>query len=141
MKIRTVIQNILTEQIDNGNVIFVRTKNFDNSGTANKLPYEGIQCWAIYEEDLDKYIQELEIWGGKRKNVEILNPNGFTINALNYLEAHKYVMGETEEVPKLEPFDKNKHRLKFIKQGGKSMLEYASELALGKLCYQIILSK
>jgi hypothetical protein len=63
---------ILKENINDDKIIFVRTKNFDNTGTLNKLPYDGIQCWAIYENDLDKYIEELELWGGKKKNVEII---------------------------------------------------------------------
>ena len=134
-------KHFVNEKINDGKIIFVRTKNFDNSGTVNKLPYEGIQCWAIYEGDLDKYIEELELWGGRKKNVEVINPNGFNIYALNYPEAHKYVMGETDNVPELEPFNETKHRMKYIKQGEKSMLEYASELGLNKLCYQIILTK
>lgn len=36
----------------------------------------------IYENDLDKYIEELELWGGKKKNVEIINPSGYDIFAL-----------------------------------------------------------
>jgi len=120
-------------------VIFVRTKNFDNTETLHELPYDGIQCWAIYETDLDKYIEELEIWGGKKRNVEIINPSGYDIFALDYPMAHKYVMGESNEVPEPIPFDKNKHTMKFIKQSGKTMLEYASELGMNKMCYQILL--
>lgn len=52
---------------------------------------------------------------------------------------HKYVMGETDEIPKLIPFNKNKHIMIYIKQSGKSMLEYVSELGMGKMCYQILL--
>jgi hypothetical protein len=124
---------------NNDDIIFVRTKNFDNTGTFNKLPYNGIQCWAIYEKDLDKYIQELELWGGKKKNVEIINPIGYDIFALDYPMAHKYVMGESDEIPKPIPFNKNKHTMKFIKQNEKSILEYISELGMRKKCYQILL--
>ena len=69
--IKTTIREFLNESINDDNIIFVRTKNFDNTGAFNKLPYDGIQCWAIYENDLVKYIDELELWGGKKKNVEI----------------------------------------------------------------------
>ena len=137
--IKTTIQEFLNENINNDKVIFVRTKNFDNTGTLNKLPYDGIQCWCIYEDDLDKYIEELELWGGKKKNVEIINPRGYDIFALNYPMTHKYVMGETDEIPKLIRFNKNTHVMKYIKQSGKSILEYVSELGAGKMCYQILL--
>lgn len=120
-------------------IIFVRTKNFNNIGTVNKLPYEGIHCWAIYKNDLDKYIEELELWGGNKKSIEIINPTGYEIFALNYPMVHKYVMGETDEVPKLIPFDKKIHTMKFIKQRGKSVLKYVSELGMNKNCYQILL--
>jgi hypothetical protein len=136
MKQMKNFKQFVNESVNDEKIIFVRTKNFNNSGTVNKLPYEGIQCWAIYETDLDKYIEELELWGGNKKNVEIINPIGFSIYALNYTEAHKYVMGEISNPPKLEKFDDVKHRLNFIKQGGKSMLAYASDLS-----YQIILTK
>jgi hypothetical protein len=43
-------------------------------------------------------------------------------------------MGEIDEAPKLEPFNEHKHRLKFIKQGDKSMIPYVSDMK-----YQIIL--
>jgi len=137
--IKTTIREFLNESINNDNIIFVRTKNFDNTGTLNKLPYDGIQCWVIYKNDLDKYIEELELWGGKKKNVEIINPSGHDIFALNYPMVHKYVMGETDEIPELIPFNKNEHIMRYIKQSGKSMLDYVSELGMGKLCYQILL--
>ena len=134
-------KQFVNENFQNNDVIFVRTKNFDNTGTLNKLPYEGIQCWAIYESDLEKYIEELEFWGGKRKNVEIIKPTGYNIFAIDYPMTHKYVMGETDEVPELIPFDKKIHTMKYLKQSGKSMLEYISELGMGKMCYQILLTK
>lgn len=132
-------EQFVNENITNDKIIFVRTRNFDNQGTTKKLPYEGIQCWAIYEDDFGKYVDELELSGGRRKNVEIINPAEFDVYALNYRKAHKYVMGQTEEIPQLEPFDETKHILKFNKTEPKHMLEYASDLLNGVLCYQIIL--
>ena len=137
--IKTTIREFLNESVNDDNIIFVRTKNFDNTGTLNKLPYDGIQSWCIYENDLSKYIEELELWGGKKKNVEIINPSGYDIFALNYPMVHKYVMGETDEIPELIQFNKNIHVMRYIKQSGKSMLEYVSELGMGKMCYQILL--
>ena len=46
------------------------------------------------------------------------------------------VMGESDEIPELESFNEQKHRLKYIKQGEKSMLAYISEMK-----YQIFLIK
>lgn len=129
-------KQFLNEDVQKDNIIFVRTKKFDNTGTFNKLPYNGIQCWAIYENDIQKYIDELELWGGKNKDVEVIDSNGYKIFALNYPQTHKYVMGEIDGLPKLEPFDVQKHILKFKKQGEKSMLEYVSDMK-----YQIILMK
>ena len=123
------------------NIIFVRNKKFDNSNTVRELPYKGIHCWAIYENDFDKYVDELELFGGNKKNVEIINTIGYDIFALDYQKAHKYVVGESKIVPELETFDKNIHCLKFIKQGKKSMLEYSSNLLLNKTAYQILLMK
>lgn len=117
------------------NIIFVRTNKFDNSNTVRKLPYNGIQCWAIYKKDFDKYVKELELWGGNKDDIEILNTNGYEIFALNYKKSHDYVIGKIKEPPKLIPFNK-KFVMKFIKQKNKkNMLEYVSELGMGKLCY------
>jgi len=118
------------------NILFIRYNDFDNSTTRNKLPYDGIQCWAIYENDYQRYIDQLELWGGKKKNVSVINPEGYNINALNYTQAHKYVMGESKIVPELEKFNVDKHVLNFKKQDEKSMLQYYADLT-----YQIILSK
>jgi glycosyltransferase involved in cell wall biosynthesis len=71
-EIKKLIENIINEYLYENNenskeIVFVRTKKFNNKGTINKLPYNGIQCWAIYENDLEKYIKELELWGVIRK--------------------------------------------------------------------------
>lgn len=132
--IKTTIQEFLNENVQKNDIIFVRTKQFDNTGTNRELPYDGIQCWAIYENDLQKYIDELELWGGKQKDVEIIDLNDYKAFALDYPQTHKYVMGEIDELPKLEPFDVQKHILTFKKQGEKSMLEYTAVMK-----YQIIL--
>lgn len=124
----------LYEDFKEEDIIFVRTKKFNNNGTTNSLPYSGIQCWAIYGKDLEKYIIELELWGGRRKDVEIINTIGYNIFALDYQKAHKFVMGEISEPPELEIFDKQRHILLFVKQDGKSILEYIANIE-----YQVIL--
>lgn len=134
--ITTTIIEFLNENVQKNDIIFVRTKKFNNTGTINKLPYNGIHCWTIYRNDLQKYIDELELWGGKKKDVEIIDSNNYSIFALDYPQTHKYVMGEIDNLPKLEPFDVQKHILKFKKQGKKCMLEYLSDMK-----YQIILMK
>lgn len=121
-------------------IIFVRTSKFDNTGTINKLPYRGIQCFAISQNDLDKYRKELELWGGSSGDIQIVDNDNLVPYALDYQKCHQYVMGESGEVPKLEPFNPDKHVMKFHKRDGKSMLEWISDLGLGKDCYQVILS-
>jgi hypothetical protein len=46
---------------NNDDYVFIRTEKFDNKGTVNKLPYEGIHCWFIKKNDIPKYTQELEL--------------------------------------------------------------------------------
>lgn len=104
----------------------------------HKLPYKGVQCFAIFLNDLEKYYDELELWGGNRKDVEILSNDNYNTYAINYIKTHKYIMGEL--TLNLELFDKTKHVMKFHKQDKKSMLMYASDLMLNKKCYQILLS-
>ena len=124
-------------QID---VIFVRTSKFDNTGTTNKLPYNGIQCFAIYQNDLDKYRKELELWGGDSNDIQIVDNDNLVPYALDYNKCHQYVMGESKELPKPEPFNPDRHTMKFHRREGKSMLDWISDLGLGKECYQVILT-
>jgi hypothetical protein len=133
MNLQENIRRILREEVER-NYIFVRTDDFDNTGAINKLPYDGIHCWCIYEDDFDKYIQELELWGGSRKKVRIVDGDNYKKYAINYKMTHDYVMGDSDEIPKLEKFNPNKHIMKFIKQGGKSILGYVADMK-----YQIIL--
>jgi hypothetical protein len=120
-------------------IIFVRTNSFDNSGTINKLPYSGIQCFAIHQNDLDKYIKELELWGGNSSDVEVVDSTGLTPYALDYGKVHSWVMGDSDVLPELEVFNSSKHTMEFHRQGDKSMLEWISDLGLGRSCYQVIL--
>ena len=132
---KIIIEDNIDRKIDNNeDILFIRTKKFNNIGTVNKLPYNGIQCWAIYENDIEKYIKELELWGGNKRDIEIIKPKNYKIFALDYPKTHKYVMGESDIIPKLETFNKEKHILNFIKQSEKSMLEYVADMK-----YQIIL--
>ena len=128
------IRRILKEEVGQ-KYIFVRSDDFDNTGTKRKLPYEGIHCWCIYEKDLEKYIKELELWGGNKKSVRVINGDKYNKYAINYKMAHNYVMGNSDDIPKLEKFDTDKHIIKFIKQGKKSMLEYIADMK-----YQILLN-
>lgn len=125
---------IYLESRDNFDIIFIRYNRFDNSNTIRKLPYDGIHCWCIYKKDYDKYITELEFWNGDSKYVTTVNPLGKNIYALDYKESHDYVTGESDTIPVLETFNKNKHTMNFIKQDKKSLLEYTSDMK-----YQIII--
>jgi hypothetical protein len=119
---------------DTFDIVFIRFDKFDNSGTVRSLPYDGIHCWCIYKEDIEKYITELEFWNGDRKLVRILNINkNDSIYAIDYKLAHNYVIGDSDIIPKLEVFDRKKHVMNFIKQDEKSMLKYISDMK-----YQIL---
>ena len=131
---KDLIKKILKESTPNRNYIFVRTDKFDNTGTIRKFPYKGISCWCIYEDDYEKYVNELELWGGNEKDVRVVNPGDKEIFVIDYPLIHKYVMGESDVIPEPKPFDPNKHIMKFIKQPHKSMLEYISDMK-----YQILL--
>jgi len=120
-------------------IIFVRTNKFDNRGTINKLPYKGIQCFAINQNDLDKYKLELELWGGNNSDVVVVDSTGLTPYALDYNKVHSWVMGESDVLPDLLPFNSDIHTMNFTKMDSKSMLEWISDLGLGKSCYQVIL--
>ena len=134
MNLQESIRRILREEVKR-KYIFVRTDDFDNTGTIRELPYDGIHCWCVYEDDFDKYIDELELWGGSRKKVRVVDGDNYKKYAINYKMAHDYVMGDSDEIPKLEKFNPNEHIMKFIKQGKKSMLNYVADMK-----YQIILT-
>jgi hypothetical protein len=133
MNLQESIRRILKEETEQ-KYIFVRTDDFDNTGTMRELPYDGIHFWCIYEKDFDKYIEELELWGGNRKSVRIIDGDGYEKYAINYKVTHDFVMGYNDKVPKLEKFNPNKHIMNFIKQGKNSMLEYVADMK-----YQILL--
>ena len=134
MNLQESIRRILREEVKD-KYIFVRTDDFDNTGTMRELPYDGIHCWCIYEKDLDKYIEELELWGGNRKKVKIVNGENYNKYAINYKMAHDYVMGESDKLPKLEKFNPDEHIMRFEKQKEKSMLDYVADMK-----YQILLT-
>jgi hypothetical protein len=133
MSLQESIRRILKEEMEQ-KYIFVRTDDFDNTGTVKELPYDGIHCWCIYEKDFDKYIIELELWGGNKDMVRIVNGDRYKKYVINYKMAHNYVMGYDDEIPKLQIFNPNKHIMEFIKQGEKSILKYAADMK-----YQILL--
>jgi hypothetical protein len=134
MNLQESIRRILREET-HPDYIFVRYDKFDNRETKRKLPYKGIQCWCIYEDDLDKYITELELWGGNKDDVRIINGDRFNKYALDYTNTHQYIMGDNDVLPELEKFNPNKHIMRFIKQPKKSILEYVADMK-----YQIILT-
>ena len=134
MNLQEHIRKVLREEMVR-DYIFVRTDNFDNTGTVRELPYEGIHCWCIYEDDFGKYVEQLELWGGNKKDVRVISGDGYEKYAINYEKAHSYVMGDSDNKPKLEKFNPHKHILKFVKQGKKSMLDYYTDLT-----FQILLT-
>jgi hypothetical protein len=100
-------------------VIFVKYGLWDNSQTVRHLPIPGISAWAIkkselfkYEDFLDsvkKYHPEL---GGGSEHIKVITPKGDVV-AINYEEANNYVMGNSNHIPKPEPFNPEIHCLTF----------------------------
>jgi hypothetical protein len=103
-----------------GNVLFVKYKLWDNSQTKRKLPFSGASAWAVRKVDLKKLLNFFDDiktlypqMGGGSENIEILNPSGKNIVALDYGLANDYVVGDSDEEPVEEKFDPQKHTLKF----------------------------
>jgi hypothetical protein len=103
-----------------GNVLFVKYKLWDNSQTKRKLPFPGASAWAVRKVDLKKLLNFFDDiktlyphMGGGSENIEILNPSGKNIVALDYGLANNYVLGDSDEEPAEEKFDPQKHTLKF----------------------------
>jgi hypothetical protein len=102
------------------NVLFVKYKLWDNSQTKRKLPFPGASAWAVRKVDLKKLLNFFDDiktlyphMGGGSENIEILNPSGKNIVALDYGLANNYVLGDSDEEPVEEKFDPQKHTLKF----------------------------
>lgn len=103
-----------------GNVLFVKYKLWDNSQAQRKLPYPGISAWAIRKIDLKKLLNFFDdikrlypSMGGGSENIEIVNPSGKKVVALDYKKANKYVVGDSDEEPVEEKFDPQKHLVRF----------------------------
>lgn len=102
------------------NILFVKYKLWDNSQAKKKLPFPGISAWAIRKIDLNKFLRFFDDikklyphMGGGSENIEIVNPSGKNIVALDYGVANKYVVGDSDEEPVEEKFDPKKHVVKF----------------------------
>jgi hypothetical protein len=115
---------IITEQqaisTGPGNVVFVKYKLWDNSNAKRELPYPGVSAWAVKKKDLSKYLKYFDFikevhpeMGGGSENIEIVNPSGKSIYALDYKKSDAYVIGLSDEKPELEKFDPSKHTLGF----------------------------
>lgn len=73
-------------------------------------------------------------YGGDRKDIRIIDADVYNKLAINYKQAHDYVMCNSDQLPKLERFDADKHIMRFTKQPAKSMLDYIADMK-----YQILL--
>jgi hypothetical protein len=103
-----------------GNVLFVKYKLWDNSQAERELPYPGVSAWAIRKIDLKKYLNFFDYikqyhpsMGGGSENIEVVNPSGKKVIALDYNKANAYVTGDSDEKPEEEKFDPKKHVLRF----------------------------
>jgi hypothetical protein len=103
-----------------GNILFVKYKLWDNSQAKRKLPFPGVSAWAIKKVDLKKLLNFFDDikklypnMGGGSENIEIVNPSGKNIVALDYKMANRYVLGDSNEEPVEEKFDALKHTVNF----------------------------
>lgn len=88
-------------------IIFVRV-NFDNSRTVRQLPYSGIHAWAMDAEEWDWF----RFTYANLNPIIIGSPDDYQrIGAISYKDVDRYVMGLSDTVPPIVPFDPDQHCL------------------------------
>jgi len=114
----------LFENYNYDDIVFVRYNMYDTSSTKRNLPYEGRQCWAISKDDLPKYLQGMKLANTNLDEIEIIKPTSDQkISALDFNKADSYVLGLSDDLPKLEKFDIDKHTLKYYKVSDKEKID------------------
>lgn len=125
------------------NIIFFKFLDFDNSKSKRELPYQGIHAWAA---ETNKLNHILMVARKNMSDINIVNISPTDhIYAIRYSDADFYVMMPSyeewlekygpydnlseqeqreyyeeqlkEELPKLEPFDPNKHLIRTVTIG------------------------
>lgn len=98
-------------------VIFVKYLKFNNSECVRKLPYDGESWWAIRSihhrrllKLIDSRHEDKDF--GNRKNWLIVRGEDMEYNdirSIDYRVANDYVMGNSDRVPELLPFNPSLH--------------------------------
>lgn len=86
-------------------VVFVKFQYFDNGKAVRELPYGGIHAWAVRKDDLDHFC---DTYADGIPLIVTPSPEA-TIYALDYQDADRYVIGESDCVPELEAFEWRSH--------------------------------
>lgn len=118
---------------NDGGVVFVRNKNYDNSETIRRLPYRGVSAFAVATDDFEKFKQYAEKEEGvDPSNWQVYDMDDFDnyqVCALKMSETNDYVMGWSDEKPKLEPFDAQEHTM-YIDEDGNLDYDDAHEIII-----------
>lgn len=118
---------------NDGGVVFVRNKNYDNSHTIRRLPYRGVSAFAVATDDFEKFKQYAEKEEGvDPSNWQVYDMDDFDnyqVCAMKMSETNDYVMGWSDDKPKLEPFDAQEHTM-YIDEDGNLDYDDAHEIII-----------
>ena len=118
---------------NDGGVVFVRNKNYDNSQTIRRLPYRGVSAFAVATDDFEKFKQYAEKEEGvDPSNWQVYDMDDFDnyqVCAMKMSETNDYVMGWSDDKPKLEPFDAQEHTM-YIDEDGNLDYDDAHEIII-----------
>lgn len=113
------------KRYDEGGVVFVRNKSYDNSATIRRLPYRGVSAFAVHTDDFEKFKHYAEKEEGvDTSNWEVYNLDDFDnyeLCAMPMSETNDYVMGYSDDKPTLKKFDAEEHTM-YIDEDG--LLDY-----------------
>jgi len=119
--------------LEDGGVVFVRNKNYDNSHTIRRLPYRGVSAFAVATDDFEKFKQYAEKEEGvDPSNWQVYDMDDFDnyqVCAMKMSETNDYVMGWSDDKPKLEPFDAQEHTM-YIDEDGNLDYDDAHEIII-----------
>jgi hypothetical protein len=99
-------------------VVFLKYLKYDNSKCVNPFPYEGESWWLIKSIHYKRFLKLMN--NDSIKDKDFINPKnwkivkgedmkGSEIYSLDYRLINEYVMGESDVIPKLTPFNPKLH--------------------------------
>ena len=120
-------------KFDDGGVVFVRNKNYDNSKTIRRLPYRGVSAFAVHTDDFEKFKQFAEKEEGiDPSNWQVYDMDDFDnyeVCAMRMSDTNDYVMGWSDEKPELKLFDPEDHAM-YIDEDGQLDYDDAYEVII-----------